>query len=155
MNITGIRAQNIRTHIDISEAVSPHVTLITGDNGSGKTSLIEAVTVALQGTSFRGSDTELLRYDAPWWRIDITTDEGERTVKFDPSRQYGKKQFVIDEKTSYRLMPVNKYPVVLFEPDDLRLLHGSPSRRRDFIDRFIGQLNPHYSPPAAQIRTCA
>lgn len=31
----------------------------------------------------------------------------------------------------------HKYPVVLFEPEDLRLLHGSPSRRRQFIDRFI------------------
>lgn len=146
MRITGIRAQNIRTHADMAQAISPDVTLITGDNGSGKTSLIEAVTVALQGTSFRGTDTELLRYDSPWWRIDLRTDEGDRVIKFDPSRASGKKQFEVDEKTSYRLMPVHKYPVVLFEPDDLRLLHGSPSRRRDFIDRFIAQLNPLYGP---------
>lgn len=145
MRITGIRVQNVRTHTDISQSISPAVTFITGDNGSGKTSLIEAVTVALQGTSFRGTDTELLRYDAPWWRIDVSTDDGERTIKFDPSRQYGKKQFIIDEKTSYRMSPTHKYPVVLFEPDDLRLLNGSPTRRRDFIDRFISQLNPQYS----------
>lgn len=146
MRITGIRAQNIRTHADIERAISEDVTLITGDNGSGKTSLIEAVTIALRGTSFRGTDNELLRYEAPWWRIDLVTDEGLRTVKFDPVRATGKKQFIVDEKTSYRLMPAKKYPVVLFEPDDLRLLHGSPSRRREFIDRFISQLNPQYAP---------
>ena len=145
MRITGIRVQNIRTHADVSQDIPATVTLITGDNGSGKTSLIEAVTVALQGTSFRGTDTELLRYDTPWWRIDLRTDEGERIVKFDPSKPSGKKQFTIDDKKSYRLVPLNKYPIVLFEPDDLRLLHGSPSRRRDFIDRFIAQLNPHYT----------
>ena len=50
MRITGIRAQNIRTHADIERAISEDVTLITGDNGSGKTSLIEAVTIALRGT---------------------------------------------------------------------------------------------------------
>lgn len=146
MRITGIRVQNIRTHADVIRVISPDVTLITGDNGSGKTSLIEAVTVALQGTSFRGTDTELLRYESPWWRIDLQTDEGDRVIKFDPSRASGKKQFVVDEKTSYRLTPAHKYPVVLFEPDDLRLLHGSPSRRREFIDRFITQLNPLYGP---------
>lgn len=146
MRVTGIRVQNIRAHVDIQRAVSTDVTIITGDNGSGKTSLIEAVTVALRGTSFRGTDSELLRYDAPWWRIDLVTDDGARVVKFDPSRSTGKKQFIVDEKTSYRLMPAGKYPVVLFEPDDLRLLHGSPSRRRDFIDRFISQLTPQYAP---------
>jgi DNA replication and repair protein RecF len=35
---------------------------------------------------------------------------------------------------------------VLFEPEDLRLLHGSPARRRQFIDRFISQLHPLYGP---------
>ncbi len=144
MRISKIRVQNIRVHDDIQRTLSPEVTLITGGNGSGKTSLIEAVTVALRGTSFRGTDNELLRYGATWWRIDIATDAGERVVKFDPSRQYGKKQFIVDEKTSYRLSSTHKYPVVLFEPDDLRLLHGSPSRRREFIDRFISQLNPLY-----------
>lgn len=146
MRITGIRVQNIRTHADTKQTISPDVTLVTGDNGSGKTSLIEAITVALQGSSFRGTDTELLRHDAPWWRIDVFTDENDRVIKFDPSRSSGKKQFIIDDKTSYRLMPSGKYPVVLFEPDDLRLLHGSPSRRREFIDRFISQVNPTYGP---------
>ncbi len=145
MRITQLRVQHIRTHADMTQTLSPDVTLITGDNGSGKTSLIEAITVALRGTSFRGTDNELLQYESPWWRIDLASDEGERTIKFDPSRASGKKQFVVDEKTSYRLAPSHKYPVVLFEPDDLRLLHGSPSRRREFIDRFIAQLIPTYS----------
>lgn len=144
MRITGIRVQHIRTHADTVQTISPDVTLITGDNGSGKTSLIEAITVALRGSSFRGSDAELLQHETPWWRIDVATTEGARVVKFEPSRPQGKKQFILDEKTSYRLSPRHKYPVVLFEPDDLRLLSGSPSRRREFIDRFIAQLDPLY-----------
>lgn len=135
----------MRTHDMFTHTLSPNVTLITGRNGSGKTSLIEAVMIALQGSSFRGSDTDVLKYESPWWRIDIRSDEGDRTVKFDPSKTSGRKQFVIDDKTSYRLTPANKYPIVLFEPEDLRLLHGSPSRRRQFIDRFISQLDSEYS----------
>lgn len=144
--ISRVRVQHVRTHTDYSLAVSPRTTLITGANGSGKTTLIEAVYLALQGTSFRGSDSDVLQAGSSWYRIDILfDDESSRTVKFDPTRPSGKKQFVFDNKTHYRLSYQHKYPVVLFEPEDLRLLNGSPSRRRQFIDRFISQLDPQYA----------
>jgi DNA replication and repair protein RecF len=140
-----IGAQHIRTHKEYSLNVAPNVTLITGANGSGKTSLIEALFIALQGSSFKGVDNDILEHNAPWYRIDVKFDDDTlRTVKFDPSRTTGRKQFIIDGKTSYRLSQQHKYPVVLFEPDDLRLLSGSPTRRRQFIDRFITQLDSRY-----------
>jgi DNA replication and repair protein RecF len=144
--VTSLRVQNIRTHADYLLATSPDVSVVTGPNGSGKTSLIEALYVALQGSSFKGGDGDILRRGAPWYRIDVTfDDESVRTVKFDPSRTSGRKQFQVDGKTQYRLGAQHKYPVVLFEPDDLRLLNGSPTRRRQFIDRFISQLDPAYA----------
>lgn len=144
--VTSIRVQHIRTHTDYTLAVSPEVSVIAGLNGSGKTSLVEALYIALQGSSFKGSDSDVLQRDSPWYRVDVTFSDGSiRTVKFDPSRATGRKQFIVDEKTQYRMMPQHKYPVVLFEPDDLRLLNGSPTRRRQFIDRFISQLDPQYA----------
>ena len=143
--VTTLRVQHLRAHEAFSLTLSPHVTVITGRNGSGKTSLIEAIYVALQGSSFKGADTDLLQTEKEWWRIDLTfNDDTKRTVKFDPSRTSGRKQFIVVEKTVYRLGVKYKYPVVLFEPDDLRLLHGSPTRRRQFIDTFISQLDPAY-----------
>jgi len=144
--LTTVQLQHIRTHESFVVPFAPDVTVITGKNGSGKTSIIEAIYLALQGSSFKGSDSDILRYEQPWWRIELLfDDDSHRVVKFDSERTTGRKQFVIDEKTSYRLAPSHKYPVVLFEPDDLRLLHGSPSRRRQFIDRFISQLDPLYA----------
>jgi len=141
-----LEVQNIRSHDKLVVGLSPTVTVITGMNGSGKTSLLEAIYIALQGSSFKGSDSTILRNDQPWWRIDLHFDDEQvYTVKYDPSRPTGRKQFVIDGRTHYRLPPKHRYPIVLFEPDDLRLLHGSPSRRREFIDHFISQLNPLYS----------
>jgi len=143
--ITHLRVQHVRTHSQRSVDVSPDVTLITGQNGSGKTSLIEAVYIALQGSSFKGGDSEILQYEQPWYRIDLTFDDKTvRTIKFDSERTAGRKQFDIDGKRNYRLTYQHKYPVVLFEPEDLRLLNGSPSRRRQFIDRFISQIDPQY-----------
>ncbi len=145
MIISSLAVQHLRTHSQFSCELAPGVTVITGMNGSGKTSLIEAIYLALQGTSFRGSDKDLLQYGADWWRVDIQTkDSAIRTVKFEPSRLSGKKQFTVDDKKSYRLAPAHKYPVVLFEPDDLRLISGSPTRRRQFIDRLISQVDPQY-----------
>lgn len=146
MRLTSLSVKHVRVHETYELSLSPAVTLITGQNGSGKTSLIEAIYVVLQGTSFKGVDADILRQSSPWYRIDAMFESGGvRTVKFDPSLPSGKKRFEIDKKTNYRLTYANKYPVVLFEPDELRLLHGSPARRRLFIDRFISQLDPEYA----------
>lgn len=146
-SIKNLHVQHLRSHDKYMVEFSPEVTIITGANGSGKTSLLEAIYVSLQGSSFKGSDTDLLKKEAPWWRIDISFDDTDnRVVKFDPEKVTSRKQFIIDNKTTARIPAKLKYPVVLFEPEDLRLLHGSPARRRQFIDRFIGQLNPLYGP---------
>ena len=143
--VRSLAVKNFRTHDDYILEVSPTVTVITGKNGSGKTSLLEALYIGLQGSSFKGSDSDILQKNTPWWRIDMRLDDGERAVTYNAEKVASRKQFVVDSKSMYRLAPKYKHPVVLFEPDDLRLLHGSPARRRDFIDRFITQLNPQYN----------
>lgn len=146
-SVKTLLVKNIRSHTEYSIDFSPEVTIITGANGSGKTSLLEAVYLSLQGSSFRGSDSDLLQKESPWWKIDIILDDLQtRIIKFDPEKTTSRKQFVIDSKTTARIPAKQKHPVVLFEPEDLRLLHGSPARRRQFIDRFISQLNPLYGP---------
>lgn len=146
MKIRRLSVQNVRSHNEKTIELSPQTTILTGSNGIGKTTLLEAIYIALQGSSFKGVDSDILAHNAPWYRIDVMTDEDMvRSVTFDPSRTSGKKRFTINEKTSYRMSPRDKYPVVLFEPEDLRLLHGSPSRRRQFIDHFISQIDPTYS----------
>lgn len=142
--VSHVAVYNVRSHEHFSVDISPGVTVITGANGSGKTTLLESIYIALQGSSFKGSDGDILSHEKPWWRIELGLDGDTRTITFDPEKQTKRKQFIVQDKTMYRLSPKHKYPVVLFDPDDLRLLHGSPSRRRDYIDRFISQLNPLY-----------
>lgn len=140
-----LSVKNFRSHDNFSITLSPTITVIVGKNGSGKTSLIEALYMALRGNSFKGSDCDVLKYNSPWWRIDVELNgKNKRSITFNPDQTSNRKKIIIDDKVMYRLMPRYKYPVVLFEPDDLRLLHGSPTRRRKFIDNFISQLDPAY-----------
>lgn len=144
--IQKLSVQNVRSHDNFIVEFTKNVTVITGPNGSGKTSLLEAIYIALQGSSFKGADIDILKRNAPWWRIDIQHEnKAVRTIKFDPQKTYSRKQFTIDSKNTARLSQKYKHPVVLFEPEDLRLLNGSPTRRRQFIDRFISQINPIYA----------
>jgi len=146
-SVKTLHVKHIRSHTEYSIDFSPEVTIITGANGSGKTSLLEAVYLSLQGTSFRGSDSDMLQKESLWWKIDTILDDMQtRTIKFDPEKMTSRKEFVIDGKKTARIPAKQKHPLVLFEPEDLRLLHGSPARRRQFIDRFISQLNPLYGP---------
>lgn len=146
MNITGLRVQHTRSHLSRSFDFSSRVTVFVGKNGSGKTTLLEAMHIALRGSSFRGTDQEFLKKDATWWRIDLLNDEDDvRTIKFDSSKASGKKKIEIHNKVNYRMPQSKRKPTVLFEPDDLRLLSGSPARRRLFIDAFITQIDPLYT----------
>ncbi|HEX6258622.1 MAG TPA: DNA replication/repair protein RecF [Candidatus Saccharimonadales bacterium] len=140
-----LELSNFRSYPTAQVELSPSVTIISGPNGSGKTNILESLYVLARGSSFRATDSEMLQFGAPWWRLYAQTVDGERTIGFDNQRALGKKQVTVNGTKKQRLVPSQKIPLVLFEPNDLRLLDGSPSRRREFIDRLIAQLDPHYS----------
>lgn len=145
MKIVSIRAVNIRSHGDITVSLSPTTTLISGPNGSGKTSLLEAIHISLRGTSFKATDSEVIREDNQWYRIQISDDSQQvRTITFDARGDKKEKQFTVDGKVNKMLLAKYRYPVVLFQPDDTRLINGSPARRRKYLDQVIAQYNAPY-----------
>lgn len=146
MILKTLRVQNFRTHSDFILEIGEKSTLISGANGSGKTSLLEAIYFALQGTSFRSSDKEILRNDgSSWFRIDLKDSKDSlRTIIFNNAVQKSKKQFLVDGNKKARLSANLRIPVVLFEPYDLQLLSGSPTRRRNFLDYFLSQIFPSF-----------
>lgn len=145
MRITRLTVQNIRVHDTKTLDFVTNPTLITGANGSGKTSLIEAIYIALRGKSFRGSDLAVCRYGTDFYRIVLETDIFTYRVQYGMVGTRKTRQFVIDDKKYARLPYKLKYPIVLFEPEDLRIINGSPQRRRQLVDTLIQQYDPHYS----------
>lgn len=144
--ISNIRLQHFRSYADDSFEFDPGVNIIVGPNASGKTNLLEAILVLCLGRSYRTSkDIELVGYDQPWARLDAQGPSLERTLKLvrqpDDSAQ---KEFIIQDVNFKRLSLQKTIPVVLFEPNHLLLLSGSPELRREYLDGLIEQTVPGY-----------
>jgi DNA replication and repair protein RecF len=135
-----LRLQGFRKHHDFTVTFKPGINLITGLNGSGKTSLIEALYITLQGKSWRSSFSDITNNNSEWWRVDFKIKDEKRTVKF----QDNQKTFKVKSKVFKILPPKYKKQIILFEPENTRIIYSSPKRRREFIDYFISQTHPDY-----------
>jgi DNA replication and repair protein RecF len=137
--ITDLRLQQFRSYSDSSFELSPGVNIVVGPNASGKTNLLEALLLLARGVSYRAKDSELVRFNKPWTRLDAHLSDGnQRTVKINLEPQPAK-QYELTGKTYKRLTLDHSLPVVLFEPDHLRLLSGGPERRREYLDDLLEQ----------------
>lgn len=148
MFVSDLEVYNFRCHEKIKVKFSETKTLIRGLNGSGKTSLIEAVYLLLRGKSFRGYDLDVLKLNQAWYKAVLNLNLEDKTERRElrfQNRSSKIKEFVIDNKKTQRLSNHKKVPVVLFQPDDLNLINGSPSRRRSFFDNIISQLQPEHA----------
>lgn len=142
MIIRSVKLTNFRSHESFVLNCNPQTTTIIGENGCGKTSVLEAVYEAMQGKSFRAVDREILRRGKDFYRVELEYEDGRRVVVvFDGV----KKEFLAEDKKSRRLPKKARYPIVLFEPDDLHLVGSSPVSRRGYFDRFFGQLSEKYA----------
>ena len=142
--ISNIRLKNFRSYSDESFEFSEGVNIIVGPNASGKTNLLEALLIISKGSSYRAKDNELIKYNKPWSRLDSRlTNNSVRTVKI-IAGESRIKSFEIDKKPFIRLSLNNSLPVVIFEPNDLQLVAGSPERRRNYIDDLLEQTTLGY-----------
>ena len=149
MVIRSIKLKNFRCHDDFEFLFKKKTSVIVGENGSGKTSVLEAIYEALRGKSFRATDPDILKRKSDYYRIEVEFYDGEKTIvafgSLDSVSGENKKQFLVGGKKYLRLPKKYRYPIVLFLPDDLHLISSSPTRKRDFFDRILSELDDTYS----------
>ncbi|MCL2371255.1 DNA replication and repair protein RecF [Candidatus Saccharibacteria bacterium] len=140
--VSSVRLKDFRSHSDFTLDLADDVTLIVGKNGTGKTSILEAIYLLCVGTSFKSTDRDMIKEGREELVAELKKTDGviRRAVVKDKE-----KQFKVGEEKSKRLPAKHRYPVVLFEPDDLNLIHRSPSSRRDYFDRFFAGLDPNFA----------
>lgn len=142
MIIQSVQLVNFRSHDEFLLKCNKKTSLLIGENGSGKTSVLEAIYEALRGKSFKASDNEILKRGADFYRVELNFCDGKKTIVLFDGK---KKQFLVEDKKVSRLPKRNRYPVVLFLPDDLHLVATSPTKRRTYFDRVLAEFDESYS----------
>lgn len=145
MKIEKLQVRNFRNLKKIEYEPSPGLNVLVGDNAQGKTNLLESIFVLATGNSFRSAtDSNLVKYETEGYAIKSSYIFSERALE--ASIQYqtnGYKSALINNKKSTQKHP-DRIRVVLFTPDDLFLVKGSPSKRRAFLDFIMKQLSEEY-----------
>ena len=141
-------------HRNIAHAVldpDPHLTVLCGPNGQGKTNLLEAVWLLTGGKSFRGAkDAELIRRGCEFSVLEgsFETDGAEKTIRLTVgakgSQRPGRtaKLNGVDQGRAAAL--AGNFQAVVFEPDLLTLVKGGPEGRRRFLDSALCQVYRPY-----------
>ena len=147
MRIDELVLQNFRTYPELTLRLHPSLNFFHGPNAAGKTNIIEAIHMVGMGRSHRASkDDELITWaaDAYHIRARITARIGNQTVEICSQRGQRKEVKVNGERKRRLSELLGIFNVVLFTPDDLEMVKGSPAARRRFLDAVICQLSPQY-----------
>ena len=147
MKINSIILENFRNYKNLELDFDESRNIIVGENAQGKTNLIEAIYLTAFARSFRTSNSaELVMFGEETGRVstDITSEDLDKNINI-VIRSDGKKMIRKDGKVIRRTAELlNNIVVIIFEPDDLRIVKDSPDRRRTFINRELSQIRPRY-----------
>lgn len=126
---------------------TPHrgINVILGPNAQGKTNLLEAVFLSGMGFSFRLRDRDVVKWGSPGASLQAVYQLRNTTVGVDAKIDHeGKKKFSVNGALNNLGFTSNGLGIILFRPDDLQIIKGSPALRREFIDQDLGLIDPVY-----------
>lgn len=147
MYIQKVKLKNFRNYINEEIDLDENLNIFIGNNAQGKTNIIESIYLSAIGKSFRTNyDEEMINFQNDNFSIDIEYIKNDRQNSVNIFLEKDKRKLVkingikID-KLSQILGNVN---VILFSPDELKVIKQSPSVRRKFFDISISQIKPMY-----------
>ncbi len=146
MRIVALAAQGARNLEPLQLAPGPRFNVFAGDNGQGKTNLLEAVYVLATLRSFRTSRlADVIRRGAPRAQLVARVEKDGLERKYQVVIEPGHRSVTLDGKAP---RPLARYfggfNVVLFAPEDLQVARGAPAERRKFLDRSVFSWRPSY-----------
>ncbi|GGG71263.1 DNA replication/repair protein RecF [Paenibacillus radicis (ex Gao et al. 2016)] len=146
MFLNSIQLQNYRNYGQLELRTDNQVNLFVGPNAQGKTNLLEAIfALALTKSHRTSKDKELIGWEADSARIHGEVEKRYGTVKLDLMYSAQGKKAKINGLEQRKLSDfIGSLNVVMFAPEDLEIVKGTPGVRRRFLDMEIGQVQPGY-----------
>ncbi len=149
MMIQSLKLRNFRNYAELEITPHPGVNILFGQNGSGKTNLLEAIHYCALGRSHRTSqDREVVMKGAEMAAVGVQLQKHQVRmdvqVKLTPN-EGRKKSVFVDRKRANRLSDLMGHvQCVIFSPEDLMLVKEGPAIRRRYLDMMLSQLSTAY-----------
>jgi len=148
MYLSKIVIKNFRNIADASIEFDEKVNIITGDNGQGKTSVLEAIYYLGLTKSFRANkDFLALKHKAEYFFIEGIFEsqvKGKSQLRVYFSDKEGKNLFYNKNRINRYSEIIGMIPVILLSLEDVEITYGTPQRRRRFLDILLSQVSPQY-----------
>lgn len=147
MRLAHLSLADFRNYSSLELALPPGHHLFLGQNGEGKTNLLEAIHILGTGSSQRASrEAQLVRHDASGFRIGARLEEPEtnRSLRVEVEYRGGGKRIRIDREPARASDLLSSVKVVSFAPSDIELVQDSGRVRRRFLDLLGSQLSGEY-----------
>ncbi|ANY66561.1 DNA replication/repair protein RecF [Paenibacillus sp. BIHB 4019] len=146
MFLKNIHLQNYRNYGQLELETSNQVNLFVGPNAQGKTNLLEAIfALALTKSHRTSKDKELIGWEADSARLQGMVDKRYGTAQLELLLSTQGKKAKINGLEQRKLSNfIGSLNVVMFAPEDLEIVKGTPGVRRRFLDMEIGQVQPGY-----------
>lgn len=149
MKILTLQLNNFRNHNKNEWEFGPK-TVIVGENGSGKSNILEAIYMLAVGKSFRADkEEEMISYEQQYSILKIQCSINPQILNLqinltDGTMGVTRKKFEINGVSRRMIDFVGRFRAVLFGPEDMDLVTGNPSGRRRYLDFVISQADREY-----------
>lgn len=145
MKINSLELYNFRNYKKQKIVFGEKVNFLIGENGSGKTNLLEAIYFLSLAKSYKTNETNLIKYNSQFSRIQsiVTVNDKIQNLKVIITEK-GKKTLINDIEVKKLSNYIGAINVISFLPEDLMIIKGSPKDRRYFIDLMYGQIDRQY-----------
>lgn len=145
MWITSLKLKNFRNYNDIIIDLSKNINIFYGDNAQGKTNIIESIYLSSIGKSFRTNrDIEMININSKFSNVEVCYKKKDRDGKINIDLEMKKSVYINKIKIKKLSELLGNINIVIFNPDDINILKGTPQNRRKFLDIMISQLKPNY-----------
>jgi len=147
MSLSRVTVTAVRNLHPVTLSPSPRINILHGSNGSGKTSLLEAIHLLGLARSFRSSRLQpVIQYEHPACTVfgQVQLPDGTSNLGISRDRQ-GELQIRIDgQNVRSASQLAEALPLQLINPDSFRLLEGAPKVRRQFLDWGVFHVEPRF-----------
>jgi DNA replication and repair protein RecF len=149
MIVEGVNLRNFRNHADAALEFGPGINALLGDNGEGKTNVLEAISyLSLTKSFYASADATVVRIGTGGFEVEGTILGGSgirNRVRVVYQGEPGRKTYEVNGGRPETLASViGRFPIVILSPENGGITAGGPAERRKFVDLILSQINPAY-----------